>query len=109
MSLTQWASITLKMVISEGCCNADWATTEIHSLVLEARSPEPRCRQGHTPSETRGRTLPSSSWLLGFLAVLGLQLPHSRLCLGGHMALSLGVCLFTRCFLLPVGKPVTLD
>lgn len=50
------------------------------------------------------RILPSSSWLLGFLAAPSRQLPSSRLGPGWHMALPLGVCLQHAVFFLLWGN-----
>ena len=64
-------------------------TTEMCSLtVLETRSPESKCFQGHTPSEGSGENPyppPSFWWLLVFLV---LWPHHSRICLSSWGLLS---------------------
>lgn len=67
-------------------------------IVLEARSPEAKCHQGQTASDS-GEHPSCLSQLLGCcqsLVLLGLQLCHSSLCLSGHMALSLRFPLLIR-------------
>ena len=92
-------SSILKLV-SQGCQNklpqiAWLKTTELYFLtVLKARSPKPRCWQGHTPSESfRGESVPSLLQLLVALTFLGLWQYHSCPCLCLHMAFfSVSLC-----------------
>lgn len=73
-------------------CECLKATEMYHLTVLEGRSPKWWYCQGLASLEMLGRIFSSFWW---GLAIFGLQLPHSSLCLCRHMpsSMSLSLCL----------------